>query len=345
MHSLAIRESLGYHRVGHSDLPQTPPLPLLCCFTALDLPPHQLLPCAHHVSPLYLSLAVLPPCTSPLPPLPHPHHLCARTPPSPPVPPPPPLLPPPCTPSDHPRIPPHPLPCSLTTSDPILCLLSLTHTLWTPQTTLGPLSWPCAPTCHCLCPLGTSPSHLSLSLTTACPRTTLRPPSDHPQTTHPPSSMPLGPPSWPCVPSRRPSNPLLPLPHHCEPLDPSLPCPHPQCPPLDPVHQPATLGTFPSHLSLSLTTACLRNPLPCPQHPFLPSAPTCCPLHHLGASPSCHSLSFTTVCPWTTLSPFSWPYCERWGTPLPSGPPALSSYCHLAIAVLTPQGEDDATSP
>src|SRR6266702_465069 len=171
MHSLAIRESLGYHRVGHSDLPQTPPLPLLCCFTALDLPPHQLLPCAHHVSPLYLSLAVLPPCTSPLPPLPHPHHLCARTPPSPPVPPPPPLLPPPCTPSDHPRIPPHPLPCSLTTSDPILCLLSLTHTLWTPQTTLGPLSWPCAPTCHCLCPLGTSPSHLSLSLTTASPWT------------------------------------------------------------------------------------------------------------------------------------------------------------------------------
>src|SRR6266702_8744785 len=80
MHSLAIRESLGYHRVGHSDLPQTPPLPLLCCFTALDLPPHQLLPCAHHVSPLYLSLAVLPPGTSPLPPLPHPHHLCARTP-------------------------------------------------------------------------------------------------------------------------------------------------------------------------------------------------------------------------------------------------------------------------
>src|SRR6266571_6677915 len=85
-------------------------------------------------------------------------------------------------------------------------------------------SWPCAPTCHHLCPLGTPPSHLP----SPSPLCTLGPPSDHPPFLVRPTRTPLltmcaNPP--PCAPSRRPPNPPLPLPSHFEPSDPSPPSP------------------------------------------------------------------------------------------------------------------------
>src|SRR6266702_8561786 len=146
-------------RVGHSDLPQTPPHPLLCCLAAPDLPPRRLLPRVHHVGPSYLSLAVLLPRTSLLAPLP----VCALGPPS--------------WPAHHPAAvcwclsyptPPHhllhhlgpldaaqtpPLPflhclgpwdplsshsLTVSTLDPLFCLLSLTSLLCTSWTLLGP---------------------------------------------------------------------------------------------------------------------------------------------------------------------------------------------------------------
>src|SRR6266702_221234 len=236
----------------------------------------------HRVGPSYLSLTVLLPCTSLLPPLP----VCALRPPSWPCAPsrcrlPVPLPPHPTPPSPSPPgpfgcclDPPLPFPhclgpsdplsshsLAVSISDPLFCLLSLTCVLWTSRTSLGPPPF--------LAPVLWTPhtppsSHLSLPLPTARPRTTLGshlPPSlalSLPQT---PFSASFPSPACP-GPLGPPSDPLLAL---CANLLPFAPSWHPSLPPslsLTTVHPWTTLGP---------------PTLPCPPHSDPPLDHVCQP--------------------------------------------------------------------
>src|SRR6266571_5142970 len=197
----------------------------------------------HDVGPSSLSLMVLPPHTSPLPPLPRLHCLCTQTP----------LLAPHAIPPPSPvPLPPHPTLSFATWAlwTPLGPPLFLSCTVWNPQTPSHPTPSQSSPR---------TPSSASFP-SPACSGP-LRPRLD-PLPSSPLHSGPLG----RCPGTSSPSPPSPFGPHS----DPSLPRPHalgPLGPPLGPVCHPVTICTLstlcapPSHLSLPLTTAHPRTTL------------------------------------------------------------------------------------